>query len=689
MLMPHTRINWLIIFVCLAVTAWAVLIPISNNSAVPSTNDFNNHIASIYQAKLALNEGQFPLRVAPLEHQGYRYPLYQFYSPTSYTVAGSIYNWITPANPYQAFKLTIWLALIMGGIYMYRLILYLFHSHRIALLTSLLYISSPHFIYIIDHSGAFNEVLSLCVLPALIFYTLKSFADSNHLINCLCLALCWYVLITVHLITFALTVLFFLPFLMIASMREGFSKVKYAIVGFLFACMLAMWNLAPIVMLSKYLTIKDSFSSDIVYMLRLPLHLLLSPIPNKNVSFFYHLDRYVSDYQPAIGWPILIALLYCSYVLCRNVRMRSSQYAVPVLLALSYLCILFIWSPLNFWKVVPSSWLFFQFTRRFLGPLMWMGALLYAVSVYWYSRGHLSLKMFSALMLMLVISFTFWILPQPPMKILDTFHKTRLNIVQDVYLPSTNRYRMINGVENLDMSALVVMNILSLEQPVDVPVALFKSAYAPAIQLTGRVPANPAYQDARLYININGNDVEFYRIGNGKINWAIPLRPSLDRYHDLKFISVKFRLQNTSKTAIPFVGIENLMLSGFIDPNKMSLLAETEKFCHQQNNFTICDLSLSPSTQLIELPSLFYPDMLDVKLNGMPAHYYNVMDHQKLMTFIAGKPGKINHITIQFRGLLWANYVSDTAWGVWFILLVYCALLRIRGEQRDWKRNEI
>jgi hypothetical protein len=80
--------------------ALGLLAPMASNGVLPAALDHANHTASIVQAKMALDEGQFPLKVAPFEHDHMRYPLFQFYSNTPYLIGGLIYKYVTPRNPW-------------------------------------------------------------------------------------------------------------------------------------------------------------------------------------------------------------------------------------------------------------------------------------------------------------------------------------------------------------------------------------------------------------------------------------------------------------------------------------------------------------------------------------------------------------------------------------------------------------
>jgi hypothetical protein len=71
-----------------ALMVFGLLAPMASNTVIPEVPDHDhvNPVGIIVQARQAMEEDQLPLRVAPWEHAGFRYPLFQFYSPLVYTV---------------------------------------------------------------------------------------------------------------------------------------------------------------------------------------------------------------------------------------------------------------------------------------------------------------------------------------------------------------------------------------------------------------------------------------------------------------------------------------------------------------------------------------------------------------------------------------------------------------------------
>jgi hypothetical protein len=203
-----------------------ILSNLSSNEQVPNLTSFFDNVAAIVQAKMALAQGQFPLRAAVYGFSDWHYPLFQFNSPTSYTLAGLIYRFICPNNPFIAFKLTIWCALLCGGIYMYRLVCWMCQSKPAAVLASIMYLTSPYYIIVINHLGDFNEAIALGILPAVVFYTLQRYFHPSENKTLLQTSLAWYLLATVHVITFFYTSAFVGLFILLLTVKNPKSSLN-------------------------------------------------------------------------------------------------------------------------------------------------------------------------------------------------------------------------------------------------------------------------------------------------------------------------------------------------------------------------------------------------------------------------------------------------------------------------------
>ncbi len=414
-LLELTRQRLIVPFLII-LTAIFMLSPLASNALVPNSVDVINHLAAIIQAKMALQEGQFPLRVMPHMFSGWRYPFYQFYSPSAYLPAGALFM-LTPWNPFITFKLMIFLSSILGGFYLYRLANILVNSQYLALLTSVAYLTSPYYLIVIDHLYDFTEALALGVLPVTLYYTMKLFYYPKHLPTFLLMALFWYLLATVHIITFIYTFLFaaFLFTVFTCLHRRYWRHLMWLAGGFLLAIMLAAWYLLPVLALEKVLMIHNYFgnyqfrSSQSVSLTTLfaplaniwPMHISTDPKKVENMIF---LER------PNVGMPFMFAMAMSCYIYLKrkSINTAADAWFLPLFLT-ALIILIFIWEPVNFWSHVPNALTVGQYSWRLLAEFSWVASLLFAISLaYLFPSGTLSKKTLLITFFCVVLATSSW-----------------------------------------------------------------------------------------------------------------------------------------------------------------------------------------------------------------------------------------------------------------------------------------
>lgn len=680
------------------------------NNSFPELYDIANHLVGIIEAKAAFLEGQFPLRVTPLVNNGWRYPLYQFYSPSSYMFTGLIYTWLTPDNPLIAYKIAIWFALVAGGIYMYRLALWFTGSMPAAILTGVVYITCPYLIVTINLLGAFNETLALGVLPAVIYYLMQSHDHPSYQ-NILLSSLSWYLLATVHLITFLCTSLFAAVFLLAVTVMnlKTWKNLIAAGSAYVFAALLAMWYLAPIVWLGKYLEIKRTFDYLIMYETPHLLDLLSPTI--KLSSYLPDAINYITvTTHPIIGVPFLLAAGICIYA-CLNrsskLNIRADKWLGP-LLAVFFMVFLVIWSPVNFWLWLPKSFLILQYTWRMLSQIAWIGALLFAWSLYWLFKGKLDSRhtVLGILILVLIAGasapsntfnyVTFGGLDKKPTLVFNPYtylidarlHRNFANIYDSELIDPAAILRSRVKMPSLDsLQPDPLQTLLILNNTVNIKPSLLKLTSNPVIVLRGDIDRSDMDIDTpiknlALTASINGREYASRDLQYGKFDWSIPIGSFRNSKKQVSLVfNVKDKQDSSRKVSLLTLPITPV-LTGFLKPGLAMEVGQTQQHCQQMNEETTCTLMVPPATRLVELPIYYYPKMLNVFLNGKPVKYYSVFYKSYLITGIAPEPGKLNVIKFSFRGLMWANYLSAAAWQLWLIMLVYFTLkTRVREKQ--------
>jgi hypothetical protein len=672
------------LLVLLAGIAIIVFIPIFANDTAPNIADLANHLISIMQAKLALAEGQIFLRTAPSGHySSFRYPLFQFYSPTSYTVGALIYKWVTPTNPFVAFKLTIWGMLILGSVYMYRLAYWLIKSSPIAMLAAVVYLLAPYPIIIINYIGNFNEAIAFGMLPLVVFYTLQRYYHPTSDKDLLLMALMWYLLATIHLITFVYSSLIIGILLVLLLSRElsQWRRLIHVGIAYVFGCAMAAWFLAPVVLYNKLFFVSNALGThgSVSYLAD-----LLSPVAHFSAGTHTKFGwDVISQINPSIGLPIFIAVGMCAYLLLNKQIEHSSRPRLLAPLVILFGIVFFaVWSPLDFWRWLPSAFGIIQYSWRLLGQLTWIGALLFA-----FALASLFLKQWNyrytfVVMLVVLASSVTWLhMPGQQFKKFDFIYANNYQIFNtDSYLLDFSKSGA-DKVHDVKLRALHVRiddfdkkGTLRLNATALVPRSMFNLAYAPILKIVGTIPGGAAVNNRQLEFLVNNQVVNVIRLKPGDFSWELPLsfltKPAKDQY-----VSLQFKMRDAKPA--PIIYSDTILLTGFLNPHSSMTLAQLHSDCRQISDGALCHIAVPDKVDLLELPVFYYPDMLNITLNGRSVPYFSVLDGALLIVGIQPEPGQTNVINIQFRGLLWANFISVMCWSLWAALVVYLGLVAL------------
>jgi hypothetical protein len=663
-------------FVCFyAVLAAILLMPLASNQVIPNLADIFNHLAAIMQAKLAISEGQFPLRIAPLDQAGWRYPLFQFYGSFSYFFSALIYKYLTPNNPFLAYKITLGCALVLGGIYFNRLAYWLVGSRAAAMLSSIVYLATPYYIIVINHLGAFNEGIALGLIPVVLFYTLQRFYFPSQDKIFIQTALAWFLLASVHLVTFFYTSLFVAMFIILLAVRTSKPLKKLIAVGlaYVFSCMLAMWYLAPVV-LYKTLFIIGNQTNTFYPQSLLSLLWLTANITDERLA--------IVGIHPAIGWPILFAAFVSFYA---YVKQQRSHESVPnwVLPLLVLFCISFIlvWSPINFWHWLPNLLRVGQYSWRLLSQLTWIGALLFAWAINWLFNNKLDkTHIFLGAILILCSTSAWLIVSEVNYVAFDDLKKIPVSVsnANDYLIYAQQHLNLVNNIDNISLDTLLTlidngMSVLKLNQPINLPKPLIASAAQPFINIQGSIPADAKVDNLQLATVVNNQVINLYRLKAGRFDLNIPLSQLANQGQ----LNLHFEVQNSEQKNLKTINVlpvDDLTLNGFMAPSSVIPVLKVKPACEQIKALTICRLKVPLTTKLIELPIFYYPDMLAVTVNGRRVDYQSVLYKDYLIAAVVPVAGTENIISAEFVGLEWANFVSAMSWGLLILFSMFMLL---------------
>jgi hypothetical protein len=665
----------LFLFLFFAFLATALIGPIASTTAIPDLADYINHLGAIIQAKMALIEGQFPLRITPAEQSGWRYPFYQFYSPSTYTFAGTLYWLLTPHNPLLAYKITIWIALVAAGLFMYQLTHWLTKSKPAAILASVVYLTSPYYIIVVNRLGSLGETIALAIVPAVVYYTLQRYFHPTKDKTLLQTSLVWYLLITTHLVTFVYTSLMMgiLVLLITLQNRHHWRNLIHTGIAYLLACMLACWYLAPIAFLAKYFLLSDTYNTTahINY-----FHPLLSYLVSPSALISTEYRNALFKLHPGIGWPILFAFGLSVYAYCKKIKSHNQRadYLLPSFLILFAIAFLMAWSPFDFWRWLPKPLLIAQYSWRLLSQVSWIGAVLFAWAITALYQKRLDLSHVCIGVFIICMSASQW-MPGIKYSTIDVaaFIKNP-TFVYNHNAYSINFAKYTQFVTQIDSMLIEPDSKLKTKSPYILHRELLNIADKPYISLEGTVTEkSPSHQ--QLTALLNNTEIGTTALVSGKLQWNIPLPPATSLAEN-KPIQLQFQVEDKDNkrklVTADNITLDKLLLSGFLKPSETLNVEQIKSSCHLEKSDTVCDIKVPVSTTLIELPILYYPKLLSITLNGKPTMAQGVMYQGYLLAGVIPKAGEINHIRINFQGLDWANQISRLGWGLW--LFVFMAL---------------
>jgi hypothetical protein len=367
--------------------ALAIISPLAS-PILPDTaaQDLANHVAGIVEATNAFAEGQFPIRVAPHQCNGERYPTFQFYGNFPYTAGAALCRY-AHFSPYQAYKALLVLSLVAGAFFTYRCGVLLTSAVTPSVVAGAVFITAPYMLTDIHARAAFTEAIAFNLLPVVLFYAMRCFASRALAVPLS--AISWSCLALSHNVAYFFASLFFCTYFLLHALWQGerFRGLLLVGAGYGVGLLLAAWYIAPQLAILRELHIGQqewkNFIREFTWLT--PLGVLLAPtlvLPRP----FPALDNPRFGLQ--IGWPILAALWLAVRALCSAGTARPARTSIVRILALFTAAFLLVWAPADLWRYLPRIFTYAQFSYRLLMFCVLWGALLAAHAVaFWFKRG--------------------------------------------------------------------------------------------------------------------------------------------------------------------------------------------------------------------------------------------------------------------------------------------------------------
>lgn len=662
--------------------AMSLMGPIASDEIVAGAPDHANHAALIVQARMAMDEGQFPLRITPWQYDRQRYPEFQFYSPLPYEVGGLIYKYIVPNNPYSAYKITMLLFITLGGVYMCRTARYLTGSMSASLLAGAAYVVSPYLIINVLMRGTLTEVVAQGIMPASLYYSLRCVFSRRW--RSVLWATLWLVFLAAsHFITFVFATVFLgvlLGAIGILRIRR-FVRLPRLALAYLLACVMLAYWLAPVLLISKFMNVVDHLLDPMDWTFLTPLSSLLGPAsamsepqPGRSSTV---------DLNPAVGWPILAAV--CSLVSLmvfqrKGIPKSRGGFLIIPLLCMFVLALFAIWSPVDFWKHLPKVFGVVQFSYRLLTFVMWSGALLLAFALCALFGRSLDIRYVAVGLVLLGWASSSYIhtLARAQLTPEDIKARPDVGYARTAYLVKASQmFPMPFGcVGQLPTQG----GWLAAEQ--ELPI-FCPDQFAVVLRIQGRLPEDVFKGPITLATLVDGVPVGSNRVNPGPFDLAITVPiPASDRQ-----AGKPFRLSFRSDNPVVLRDGQGRVVKQFalfcqsiaFDNREMIPAAALEGGRVQKGTVTSCKASLDRDA-IVQLPVMYYPRMLEVLVDGKKTESFPTTSTVSGEIVLAGVnlPAGTHEICVEFRGMPWANYLSVAGWILFLLMALGGGILRWR-----------
>lgn len=663
-----------------AVVATGLLSPLASDVLIPYTTDLVPHVTASWQARLAVDEGQLPLRVAPLERAGRRYALFQFYGQLPYTAAGALQRWLLPDTlpaPYVALKRVLWLTLVLGGLYLFRLARYLGAPAWAALVGGVAYMAAPYLLVNIHARGAIVEAMAQGLLPLSLYHLLRFVAGGRrgHFVMA---TLAVTAILLTHLITFAYSLVAAGGMVLLLARRRRALRLARAAAVAAGTLLLSLYFVAPIFVVRGYLPITGGLRAPMGgYRWLTHLSSLLSPasvppVPagSPDLPPFIH---------PAVGLASLTgAVLAVALLLGLGGQApRPLRRFGPALLSVFGLGLLLAWSPVNVWAVLPDVLSLAQFTYRLLTLTMWTGALLLALALAALaSRTQRTAAAAAGCVLVLLASGSY-LTSAPPWRVgAQGWHEVRRmpisTATQQPYSTQLNQALLARP------DTLVELTPPGSGASV-LPVALGRRLAARPARLfvTGTLPAARAAQGVSLALHAAGQELARVRVAGETVAQSValsPLREVPDR------LTIEFQW-TADAPAAELAGLRAIVSGD--EPTFARVLAGPgvddayARAVGESRGDAFVARTSAEEEALLVLPVLFYPRLLDVRVgrDAAPSAAF-VTRSGEVLAAVRLPPGR-HRVRARFGGLPAANVISA---GTLLALLVL-------GASTRWRRR--
>lgn len=645
-----------------------------------TASDLSVHCSGIIEACNALAEGQFPIRVAPSHNGGHggtdfggiRYPLFQFYGQLPYT-AGGLLCFLFGVNAFTAWKLVQLAALTLGGFYAYRCGVAATRRPRASLVAGVVFMTAPYMWADLHARFAYPELISFSLLPVVMFYCLRAFAARQRPWGYVLLgAVAWSGLALSHNVTFlyasAFLGLFFASHL--SFDRRFVGRITRVGLAYALGLVLTLWFHVPQFQTVSLVNIRieGEHPRPVGAELLTPLDVLLAPALNSPAG------SPTERLGLQVGWPALAAAgLAVAGLFWPARRGRRSRATVVRLLVFFAAAFYLTWSPppvggFDVWRLLPREFAFVQSSYRILIFVTLFAALLvpHALAS---PRRRRDLPGWAMLLVLAALGWaSLSYVPShermPPDALAKLVEHPILDGLRDYLLDPAEAARTSRSHPDVNW-AEPIHGVVPYEGKIE---GEWRSV----------VPAPPGLPDRLL---LEGS-------AEGGADGTVGLRVVLDdrELGTLELPPGEFRRElpidgplSSGVAPIEFavargtVWVRELRLAGSSDESAVDFVSAEQALPGTRMGAITTYAAELGRPSLLQLPVLYYPGLIRVRVDGAESPYGNV-GRFAAVDLPAGR----HEVDIEFVGVRWANWLSLAAWLGVLGGLMWLAALRAR-----------
>ncbi len=365
-----------------------------------SMQDFQ--LFRLFEFDKCVKDFQIPCRWTPDAGLGYGEPVFNFYGQVPFVI-GEAFHFLG-FNIINSFKLVFISSLAGSALTMFFLAKKLWKNNFAALISSAVYVYAPYRALDVWVRGVPNESLGFVIFP-LLFLSLENYIEKERVSSLISFSL----LLSLLVLTHNLSVILFLPVLVIWTFYRLFTKKKWKLLvgisgGILLTFLVSSFYLLPVIFEAKYVDIQSTISGyfDFRGHFAALYQLLISRFWGYGGSVFGPEDGLslsVGHLQWILPMIVLVTIL---------IKKKFGEYKDVIIFVLLgwFLLLLTHNKSTFFWEITPAM-AYIQFPWRFLGPATFSFALASGVvaNLYKNQKLFLSVVIISAAIL---LNFSFF-----------------------------------------------------------------------------------------------------------------------------------------------------------------------------------------------------------------------------------------------------------------------------------------